>query len=91
MIWVLRDSLKLCLNEIRMQDGSRTLRKGATNLENFQQSSAVPNIKYNLAVFLSNVLVICICFKIYFFIDYHSKTPPIRQNLLRFRHDALMR
>ena len=31
-----------------------------------------------------NVFVICVCFKIYFLIDHHCKTPRIMQKLLKF-------
>ena len=34
-------------------------------------------------IIVSNVLVISVCFKIYFLIDHHCKTPQIRQKLLK--------
>ena len=42
-------------------------------LENFQRSSTLPNIKIFL---VSNVLIICVCFKIYFLIDTFFKWQP---------------
>ena len=46
-------------------------------LGKFQHSLALPNIKYNCAIyiiFVSCVLIICVCFKIYFLIHHHCKT-----------------
>ena len=38
---------------------------------------------------MSNVLVICVCFKIYFLIDHHCKTPRTRQKLLKFLQSVM--
>ena len=42
---------------------------------------ALPNTRYN---FMSNILVICVCFKIYFPIDHHCKTIRKKQKILKF-------
>ena len=38
---------------------------------------------------MSNVLIISVCFKIFFLIDHHCKTPQIRQKLLKFLQGVL--
>ena len=54
-------------------------------LEKFQHSSAVPSVKDNCGViFLCQMYWSLTCFKIYFLIDQHGKTPRKRKNLLNF-------
>ena len=57
---------------------------GRSILEKFQYSSAVPNINIVVQYYFSVkcILVIFVCFKIYFFISHHWKSPRIRQKLL---------
>ena len=61
----------------------------------FQCSSAVPNIKYDCALLFCVCifvlfLVTCGCFRIYFLIDHHCKTPQIRQKLLKFLRGVMV-
>ena len=56
------------------------------SLEKFQHSLALPNTKCNCVIlFLCQMYwSFLYCFKIFYLIDHHCKTPQIRQKLLKF-------